>query len=284
MVVNSKELLKKAKQEKYAIPQFNLNNLEWTKYILEECEIQRSPVILGVSEGAIKHMGGYKTVYNIITGLIDDLNITIPVVIHLDHGSTVQSCKQAIDSGFTSVMMDGSTASIEENIRMTKEVVTYANQRDVSVEAEVGLVGGEEDGIVNALDYAKTEDCVRLVNETQIDSLAASLGSIHGLYNGKANLNFERMKEISQQTNIPLVLHGGTGIADDKITIAIECGITKININTELQVAWAKSVRSYLDTDHIVYDPRKIIKSGEQSLKATVRNKIVLFKSNNRHQ
>lgn len=285
MIENAKEMLNKARVNKYAVPQFNINNLEWTRYILEECELMKSPVILGVSEGAIKYMGGYKTVYNLVNGLFDDLKISIPVVIHLDHGSSIQSCQTAIDNGFTSVMIDGSTNPIEENIRITKAVVAYAKTKNVSVEAEVGLVGGSEDGIVNELDYAKSEDCLKMVSEAQIDYLAASLGSIHGLYKGKtANLNFDRMVEISNLTNIPLVLHGGTGISDDKIKRAIASGICKININTELQVVWAKGIRTFLENDKEVYDPRKIIKAGEKALKEAVKAKIILFGSNDRHQ
>jgi fructose-bisphosphate aldolase class II len=280
-MVNSIEILKKALKERYAIPQFNINNLEWTRYVLEECERLKSPVILGVSEGAVKHMGGFNIVYNMVKAVIKDLNITIPVVLHLDHGSSIDSCKKAIDAGFTSVMIDASKHEINENIRITKEVVMYAKERNVSVEAEVGHVGGNEDNIVSGIMYATVEDCIK-IKEAGIDSLAPALGSVHGLYIGEAKLNFERMKEVREAINIPLVLHGGTGIADEDIKKSIENGICKVNINTELQVEWAKAVREFLEKDKQVYDPRKIISSGEKGIKSVVENKIGLLNSNNR--
>lgn len=281
-MVNSIDILNNALKEKYALPQFNINNLEWTKYILEECEKEKSPVILGVSEGAIKYMGGYNVVYNLVRGLITDLKITIPVILHLDHGSSFETCKNAIDAGFTSVMIDASKYEIDENIRITKEVVDYAKLRNVSVEAEVGHVGGSEDGIANEIYYATIEDCERLVRETNINSLAPALGSVHGIYKGKPNLNFTRMKEISEILKMPLVLHGGTGIPDDDIKRSIECGITKVNINTELQLAWNESIRKFIEENKEVYDPRKIIASGESSIKKCVMDKIHLLGSCNK--
>ena len=282
MLVNLKNMMEKANSEYYAIPHFNINNLEWTRYILEECQNNNSNVILGVSEGAIKYMGGYNVVSSLVRSMIDDLNITIDVALHLDHGSSLDSCKKAIDSGFTSVMIDASKYDIEENIRIVKEVVNYAKEKNITVEAEVGHIGGEEDGLANEIYYATIEDCRRLVSETGIDLLAPALGSVHGFYKGEPNLNFDRMKQIKEELNIPLVLHGGTGIPDDKIKKAIECGINKINVNTELQVAWSKDVRKGLLEDNNVYDPRKIIKMGENSLKEAVRNKIILFGSDNK--
>ena len=279
---NSKDILLKALEEKYAVAQFNINNLEWTKYILEECEKNNSPVILGVSEGAIKYMGGCNVVSNLVKGLIKDLNITIPVVLHLDHGSSIESCKKAIDAGFTSVMIDASKYELEENIRITKEVVEYAKLNNVTVEAEVGHIGGNEDGIANDIYFAKVDECVKFVDETNIDSLAPALGSVHGLYKGKPNLNFERMREIKKTSNIPLVLHGGTGIPDQDIKKSIENGITKININTELQIAWNNSVREYLKDNDSIYDPRKIISSGEASIKKCVMDKLHLVGSCNK--
>lgn len=281
-MVNSINVLDKALKNKYALPQFNINNLEWTRYILEECEKEKSPVILGVSEGAIKYMGGYNVVYNLVKGLVTDLNITIPVVLHLDHGSSFESCKAAIDVGFTSVMIDASKYEIEENIRITKEVVNYASVKNVSVEAEVGHVGGSEDGIANEIYYATIEDCVRIVKETNINSLAPALGSVHGIYKGKPNLNFDRMKQISEILNMPLVLHGGTGIPDFDIKKSIECGISKININTELQLVWNESVRKFIEENKEIYDPRKIISSGEEAIKKCVMDKIHLLGSCNK--
>lgn len=279
MLVNLNEIMKIAEQGKYAIGQFNINNLEWTKYILEENEKLKSPVILGVSEGATRYMGGPHTVVNMVRGLIKDLNITIPVAIHLDHGSSFESCKNAINAGFTSVMIDASRYDLEKNIKLTKEVVDYAHQFNVSVEGEVGGVGGSEDKIESGIVYAKVTECIRFVRETGLDLLAPALGSVHGFYKGEPKLNFERMKEIDEKVNVPLVLHGGTGIPDKDIMMAIKCGTRKININTELQFEWAKGVRNYLSMNEEVYDPRKIIGSGENNLKKTLKDKIELFKN-----
>ena len=276
MLANMKEMLEKAKEGKYAVAHFNINNLEWTRFILEACEENKSPVILGVSEGATKYMGGFPVVSFIVYGLVKELGITVPVALHLDHGSSFETCQKAIDSGFTSVMIDGSKYQLEENLKITSEVVNYAHEREVSVEAEIGCIGGEEDGVANEVLYATVEDSVAL-SKTGIDFLAPALGSVHGLYKGEPNLNFERMEEISKVTNLPLVLHGGTGIPDDKIKKAIECGICKININTELQIAWTSAVREFLENDKEVYDPRKVIKSGEKAIKEAVKNKLELL-------
>lgn len=280
MLVNSKEVLEKAKEGKYAVPHFNINNLEWTRFILEECEKEKSPVILGVSEGAKKYMVGFHTVTEMVKAMVEELQITVPVVLHLDHGSSVASCKEAIDAGFTSVMIDASKYSVEENIQMTKEVVEYAHQKNVTVEAEIGHVGGEEDGVADELAYAKVEDAVRLAKETGIDSLAPALGSVHGIYKGEPKLDFQRMMEIKEKTNLPLVLHGGSGIPDELIKKSVICGICKLNINTDLQIVWAKAVRSFLDENQSVYDPRKVIKAGEQAIKDKIDEKIHLLESN----
>ena len=280
MLVNSKEVLEKAKEEKYAVPHFNINNLEWTRFILEECEKEKSPVILGVSEGAKKYMVGFHTVTEMVKAMVEELQITVPVVLHLDHGSSVASCKEAIDAGFTSVMIDASKYSVEENIQMTKEVVEYAHQKNVTVEAEIGHVGGEEDGVADELAYAKVEDAVRLAKEAGIDSLAPALGSVHGIYKGEPKLDFQRMMEIKEKTNLPLVLHGGSGIPDELIKKSVTCGICKLNINTDLQIVWAKAVRSFLDENQSVYDPRKVIKAGEQAIKDKIDEKIRLLESN----
>lgn len=277
MLQNMSNMLEQAKKNHYAVAHFNINNLEWTKFILEVCQETNTPVILGVSEGAIKHMGGYITVSRMVQGLLQDLDITIPVSLHLDHGSSFETCKKAIDAGFTSVMIDASKYILEENIRITKQVVQYAHANGVTVEAEIGAVGGEEDGIANELAYAKVEEAEKLVEESGIDFLAPALGSVHGIYKGEPKLDFVRMKKIQELTNLPLVLHGGSGIPDEVIKKAISCGICKINVNTELQMAWAKKIREYLEKDLKVYDPRKIIKSGETALKQIVREKIILF-------
>ena len=276
MLVNSKEMLEKAKKEHYAVPHFNINDLEWTKYILEKCNEMNIPVILGVSDGAGKYMGGYDAIYGMVTGLIKDLNIEIPVCLHVDHGCS-ETCKKAIDAGFTSVMIDASREELDENIRITKEIVDYAHAKGVTVEAEVGHIGGTEDNITSDIFYATLEECQKIYNETGIDSLAPALGSVHGFYKGEPNLNFERMQQINEQLPIPLVLHGGSGIPDDKIRKAISCGISKINVNTELQVSWSKAVREFLNTDSKAYDPRKVIGSGEKAMKQTIEDKVKLF-------
>ena len=240
-----------------------------------------SPVILGVSEGAIKYMGGYNVVSSIVKELVKSLNITIPVVLHLDHGSSVESAKLAVDNGFTSVMIDASIYDLETNIKMTNEVVEYAKKYDVTVEAEIGHIGNDDNNSFNTLAYANVEDALKLVSETSIDSLAPALGSVHGIYKGEPKLDFDKMLEISKKSNLPLVLHGGSGIEDEKIKKAISCGISKININTELQIAWSNSVRKYLNENN-EYDPRKIIKSGEIDMKKVIRKKIILLGSNNK--
>jgi len=277
MLVNSIKMLQDAKKGSYAIPQFNINNLEWTKYILEECQKNNVPVILGVSEGAAKYMGGFLVVTQMVKSLMKELDITIDVCLHLDHGSSFEKCKSAIDSGFTSVMIDASKYDIDENIRITKEVVDYAHSNGVSVEAEVGHIGGDEDGVSSDIYHATLEDCIKLYEETNIDSIAPALGSVHGLYKGLPNLNFERMSLINDTLDIPLVLHGGTGIPEKDIKKAISCGISKININTELQVSWHDAVMEFIKENPNVYDPRKVISSGQAALKQSVLEKINLF-------
>ncbi|HIU21995.1 MAG TPA: class II fructose-1,6-bisphosphate aldolase [Candidatus Fimihabitans intestinipullorum] len=279
MLANATEMLKKAKENKYAIAHFNINNLEWTRFILEEVEANQSPVILGVSEGAAKYMGGFYTVSCLVRALMYDLKTTVPVALHLDHGSSVESCYAAIDAGFTSVMIDASKYSLEENIRMTKEVVHYAHSKGVSVEAEVGHIGGSEDNVSSSVAYCEVADAVELAQTTGIDFFAPALGSVHGIYKGEPKLDFDRMQEIAKLTNLPLVLHGGSGIPDEMIQKGIACGICKLNINTDLQIVWSKAVREFLQENESVYDPRKIIKAGEQALKEEVRKKLELLGS-----
>ncbi len=283
MLENAKQMIEKAKERKYAVPHFNINNLEWTRYILEASEELKSPVILGVSEGATKYMGGYNVVVNIVKGLIKDLKITIPVCIHLDHGSSVESCINAINAGFTSVMIDASKYSLEENISLTKKVVNYAKKYNVTVEAEIGHIGGSEDSNSSNIAYANVDDVIKLVEETNIDLVAPALGSVHGIYKGDPKLDFIKMEEIKNKVNIPLVLHGGTGIYDYQIKKAIECGISKININTELQIAWSGAIKNYISENQNVYDPRKIIGSGKQAMQNKIKEKIELFGSNNKY-
>ena len=277
MLVNFVEMLNKAKKEHYAVPQFNINNLEWTKYILEKCKELNVPVILGVSEGAAKYMGGYNVVSAMVKELVKSLNVETPVCIHLDHGTSKDSCVKAIDAGFTSVMIDASRHELNENIRVTKEVVDYAHSKGISVEAEVGHIGGTEDNITATSTNATLEDCIVLYENTGIDSLAPALGSVHGFYKGEPNLDFETMEIINNNLPIPLVLHGGTGIPADKIAKAISCGISKININTDLQAVWSNAVREKLENDKDVYDPRKVIGSGEQAMKERIAELVTLF-------
>ena len=276
-LVNMCNMLNKAKAGKYAVGQFNINNLEWTKTILETAEKNNSPVILGVSEGAAKYMGGFDTVVGMVKGLMKFLNTTVEVAIHLDHGQSFENCKAAIDAGFTSVMIDGSHHPIDENIKMTKEVVEYAHARGVSVEAEVGTVGGNEDGVIGGIQYADLNECVRIVKESGVDCLAPALGSVHGPYKGEPVLGFVEMQAIKEATNMPLVLHGGTGIPDEKIKKAIECGTCKINVNTECQLAFNKIIREVVANDSKVYDPRKLIGPATKGIENAVTEKMTVF-------
>ncbi|MGM9927321.1 MAG: class II fructose-bisphosphate aldolase [Bacillus sp. (in: firmicutes)] len=282
-LVSMTEMLNKALEGKYAVGQFNINNLEWTQAILAAAEEEKSPVILGVSEGAARHMGGFKTVVMMVQGLLEDMKITVPVAIHLDHGSSFDKCKEAIDAGFTSVMIDASHHPFEENVETTKAVVEYAHSKGVSVEAELGTVGGQEDDVIaDGVIYADAQECKELVEKTGIDCLAPALGSVHGPYKGEPNLGFKEMEEIKNLTNMPLVLHGGTGIPEADIKKSISLGTSKINVNTENQIAFAKKVREVLAADAEVYDPRKFIGPGRDAIKATVIGKIREFGSNNK--
>ena len=278
-LVSMKEMLEKAKEGKYAVGQFNINNLEWTKTILSVAEELNAPVILGVSEGAAKYMCGFETVVGMVKGMMKYLNITVDVAIHLDHGSSFESCKNAIDAGFTSVMIDGSHHPIAENIKITKEVVEYAKGKGVSVEAEVGTVGGNEDGVIGGICYADKNECVALVNETGVDCLAPALGSVHGPYQGEPKLGFVEMADIKEATNKPLVLHGGTGIPDEMIKKAISCGTCKINVNTECQLGFNRELRSFLadEKNAKVYDPRKILTPATKGIVAAVKEKMNVF-------
>ena len=274
MIVNSTEILKKARKKGIAIPQFNINNLEWTKYILEECNKNNSPVILGITEKTVNYMGGYKVVSNLIKDLDSSLSIKIPIVIHLDHGSSFEACKEAIDNGFTSVMIDASRLSLEENIKLTKKVVEYAEKYTVTVEAELGSIGN------NTKLYTNLEEAIEFTKKTKIDSLAPAIGTVHGIYQEQAKLDLNLCDQISKFTNIPLVLHGGSGLDEIIIKQAIKAGITKININTELQIAWSNALKKYLIENGRIYDPIKIISSGEKEIKRVIREKIDIMQSN----
>jgi fructose-1,6-bisphosphate aldolase, class II, various bacterial and amitochondriate protist len=278
-----KDMLNKALQGGYAVGQFNINNLEWTQAILDAAQTEQSPVILGVSEGAARYMGGFKVVTNIVSALIEEMKITVPVAIHLDHGSSFDKCKAAIDAGFTSVMIDASHDPFEENVRITSEVVAYAHERGVSVEAELGTVGGQEDDVVaEGVIYADPKECQELVKRTGIDCLAPALGSVHGPYKGEPKLGFKEMEEICQTIKLPLVLHGGTGIPTEHIKRAVSLGTAKINVNTENQIAFTKVAREILTKDSDVYDPRKFLAPGREAIKQTVIGKIREFGSSNK--
>lgn len=279
---NMCEILKKAHEGHYAVGQFNINNLEWTSAILDECQELKCPVILGVSEGAAKYMGGFDTIYGMVAGYIKDNNITIPVALHVDHGSSYDVCKKAIDAGFTSVMIDASKHPLDENIRIVKEVVDYAHSQKnyVSVEAELGHVGGQEDNVVSqGVLYADKDECKKLVDVTKVDCLAPALGSVHGPYHGEPKLGFKEMEEINELVGIPLVLHGGSGIPDFQLRMAIDRGTCKINVNTECQQAFSKILREIVaTTDPVkVYDPRKILGPAKQGIKDVVKAHCEVF-------
>lgn len=279
-------MLVKAKEGKYAVGQFNINNLEWTKSILQTAQELNSPVILGVSEGAGKYMCGYKTVVGMVNGMLEELGITVPVALHLDHGSYEHAFK-VIEAGFSSVMFDGSHYDINENIEKTKEIIRIAHEKGLSVEAEVGSIGGEEDGVIGGGEVADVNEC-KMIADLGVDMLAAGIGNIHGKYpENWQGLRFDVLEKISEATNpMPLVLHGGTGIPADMIKKAISLGVSKINVNTECQLSFADATRKYIeagkDLEGKGFDPRKLLAPGAEAIKATVKEKMELFGSVNR--
>ncbi len=281
-LVSMKDMLNKAKDGGYAVGQFNINNLEFTQAILQAAEAEKSPVILGVSEGAARYMGGFRLITGLVKELMAEYAITVPVAIHLDHGSSFEKCMQAIHAGFTSVMIDGSHHPLDENIALTKRVVDVAHAVGVSVEAELGRIGGQEDDlVVEDADaaYAIPAECKKLVDATGVDCLAPALGSVHGPYKGEPNLGFDRMEEIRNLTGLPLVLHGGTGIPTKDIQKAISLGTAKINVNTESQISSAATVREVLEQNPDMYDPRKYLGPARDTIKATVSGKMREFGS-----
>ena len=286
MLVTAKEMLDKAKAGHYAVGHFNINNLEWTKSILAVAQELNSPVILGVSEGAGKYMTGYKTVAAMVKAMIEEMGITVPVALHLDHGS-YEGCKKCIEAGFSSIMFDGSHLPIEEDIEKTKELVKLAHENGMSIEAEVGSIGGEEDGVIGAGEFADPEECKKIA-DLGVDFLAAGIGNIHGKYPANwPGLNFDVLAKVQEKTGtLPLVLHGGTGIPADMIKKAITLGVSKINVNTECQLAFADATRKYIeagkDLEGKGFDPRKLLAPGAEAIKDTVREKIELFGSANK--
>ena len=283
MLVSAKEMLTKAKAGHYAVGQFNINNLEWTKSILQTAQELESPVILGVSEGAGKYMCGYKTIVGMVKGMIEELNITVPVALHLDHGS-FEGAKACINAGFSSIMFDGSSLPIEENVQKTTELVNACDILGLSLEAEVGSIGGEEDGVIGAGECADPEECKK-VADLGVTMLAAGIGNIHGKYpENWAGLSFETLDAIQAKTgDMPLVLHGGTGIPADMIKKAISLGVAKINVNTECQLAFQEATRKYIeegkDLEGKGFDPRKLLAPGAEAIKTTVKEKMELFGS-----
>jgi len=283
MLVSAKEMLEKAKAGHYAVGQFNINNLEWTKSILTAAQKMNSPVILGVSEGAGKYMTGYKTIVGMVNGMLQEMNITVPVALHLDHGS-YEGCLKCIDAGFSSVMFDGSHYSIEENVEKTKAIVALCNEKGISVEAEVGSIGGEEDGVIGTGECADPEEC-KTISDLGVTMLAAGIGNIHGAYpENWAGLSFETLDAIQTLTgDMPLVLHGGTGIPDDMIKQAITLGVAKINVNTECQWVFAEATRKYIeegkDKQGKGFDPRKLLAPGAAAIVELVVEKMTLFGS-----
>ena len=278
MLVNGKKMLNDAKLKKEVVYHFNINNLEWAKIILEKCNMLNIPIILGVSEGAIKYMGGYNVVASIVKSLIKDLGINIDVCLHLDHGSTYDSCKMAVDAGFTSVMIDASKYDLDDNIEVTKKVCDYAHEHNVSVEAEIGHVGGVEDNVVSSIKLANYDECLRFVNETNIDSLAPAIGTVHGIYKGELNIDYDLIKKLSDGLSIPLVMHGGSGLSDDILKKAVFCGITKINLNSDIQAVWYHDVKKFIEDNPNVYDPRKVIMSGRSAMERFIEQKVNLLK------
>ncbi len=283
MLVSATEMLKKAVEGKYAVGQFNINNLEWTKSILATAEENKSPVILGVSEGAGKYMTGFKTVASMVKAMIEDMNITVPVALHLDHGS-YEACLKCIDAGFSSVMFDGSHYPIEENIAKTKELVKICAEKGISLEAEVGSIGGEEDGVVGAGEIADPAEC-KMIADLGVDFLAAGIGNIHGKYPANwKGLDFDALAKIKELTgDMPLVLHGGTGIPADMIKTGISLGVAKINVNTECQLYFQAATRKYIeagkDLEGKGFDPRKLLAPGCEAIKEIVKEKMELFGS-----
>ena len=283
MLVTAKEMLEKARDGKYAVGHFNINNLEWTKAIQQTAEELRSPVILGVSEGAGKYMTGFKTVVGMVNGMLEEMKITVPVALHLDHG-TYEGCLKCIDAGFSSIMFDGSHYPIEENVEKTKELIRICREKGMSLEAEVGAIGGEEDGVIGMGECADPNEC-KMIADLGVDMLAAGIGNIHGKYPANwKGLSFETLAAVKEAVgDMPLVLHGGTGIPEDMIKKAISLGVAKINVNTECQLAFADATRKYIeagkDLEGKGFDPRKLLAPGAEAIKATVKTKMELFGS-----
>lgn len=274
--------IQEAKKSHYAIPQINVNGLIWIECILKAAEKTRSPIILGTTDKVIDFLGGYDFICKTIKNKVKSMNITVPVIIHLDHGLTLEGCKKAVDAGYDSVMFDGSKLPIDENIAQTKEIVDYAHKHHVIVEGEVGAIGGNEDGVIGNVQYARLEDCIRLAKEANLHTLAPALGSVHGKYQGEPNLGFKEMEEIQEAIDIPLVLHGASGISDEDLVRAIKLGHAKINFNTEINIAWSNQLRQTLTNDQNIFNPQQILNPSKDAIEKTVEQIIHKCLSNNR--
>ncbi|TCJ05153.1 class II fructose-1,6-bisphosphate aldolase [Cytobacillus praedii] len=281
-LVSMKEMLQKALKKGYAVGHFDIHNLEWTQAALSAAKEENSPVILGVTEGAVRYFGGFSVAAAMVRALLNEMNITIPVALHLDHGSSFENCKAAIDAGFTSVMIDASHHPFEENVKLTQKVVKYAHKRGVTVEAELGSIGGYEEGVAAGTEnsiYADLNECVELVKQTGIDSLAPALGSAHGPYKGEPKLGIQEMKAISEASCVPLVLHGGSGLPIDQIKQSISAGTAKINVNADNHLAFSRIIRDIFNQDPHIYDASNYIALGREKVKETIKKKIHLFGS-----
>jgi len=277
-------IIQYAKESGFAIPQMNINGLVWIEGILKAAENQQSPIIIGTTDKNIEYLGGYQFILDTIKNKAKAMKVTIPILIHLDHGLSVENCKYAVDAGYDSVMFDGSSLPIEENIKQTKEVVEYAHQKGVFVEGEVGAVGGEEDGLTGEVKYADIDECIDLVKETELDTLAPALGSVHGKYQGEPDLGFEEMNMIRNKVDVPLVLHGASGISNFDLQRAIKLGHAKINFNTEINMSWTKQLRDTLEGDKDLFSPQKILKPSTQAIEKTAEKIIKMCGSNNQNK
>lgn len=282
MIFSMKDILKHAKDNNYAVGQFNMNNFQWVQVTLRAAEKEKSPVIIGTTDNIVDYLGGFNLIVTAVKKMIEEMNVTIPVVLHLDHAQDVERCKKAIDASYSSVMFDGSKLPLEKNIEFTKEVVDYARPRGVSVEAEIGSVGGNEDDLISEVIYADPQECLRLVEETQVDVLAAALGSVHGPYKGEPKPGFAEMEEISNLIDIPLALHGGSGIPKDQIWRSIKLSHAKINVNTECTLTGAHTLREILTYDQELYNPKTILEPALEAISDVVKEKIELFGSGKR--
>lgn len=278
-LVSLNKVLSNAVSQKYAVGHFNINGILWAQSFLEVAQAQRSPLILATSDRVVDQLGGFHTIVVMVNHLLEQLKIDVPVVLHLDHGQSIERCQEAIEAGYSSIMYDGSHYEIDKNIELTKKIADFAHERGVSVEAEVGTVGGNEDGVIGGVQYAKLEDCVRMVETAKVDALAAALESVHGRYIGEPKLGFEEMDQIRKETGVPLVLHGASGIPETQIQRAIDLGHAKINVNTEFNLAWVKGLKETIDEDDMVYEPKIVQERSKRYMQELAKQKMTEFRS-----